>query len=54
MGGLGLEETFNPNNLISLITTVSTISMTAPLGNVEKPEYGLLEPQATVQLEIQD
>ncbi len=54
MQGLGPEETFNPNNLISLITTVSTISLTAPLGNVEKPEYGLLDPQATVLLEIQD
>ncbi len=47
-------ETFNPNNLISLITTVSTISLTAPLGNQEKPEYGLLDPQATVLLEVQD
>ncbi len=54
MTGLGIEETFNPNNLISLITTVSTISLTAPLGNEEKPDYGLLEPQATVWLEIQD
>ncbi len=54
MKGLGLEENFNPNNLISLVTTVSTISLTAPLGNEEKPEYGLLDPQATVWLEIQD
>jgi len=54
MEGLGPEETFNPNNLISLITTVSTISLTAPLGNVEKPEYGLLDPQAVVLLETQD
>lgn len=54
MQGLETEEIFNPNNLISLITTVSTISMTAPLGKMEKAEYGLLEPQATVLLEIQD
>ena len=54
MKDLGPEETFNPNNLISLITTVSTISLTAPLGNVEKSEYGLLDPQAIVLLEIQD
>lgn len=54
MAGLEEGETFNPNNLISLITTVSTMSLTAPLGNVEKPEYGLLQPQATVLLEVLD
>ncbi len=54
MQGLGPDETFNPNNLISLLTTVSTISLTAPLGNAEKSEYGLLDPQATILLELQD
>ncbi len=54
MQGLAEEEQFNPNNLISLVTTISTMSLTQPLGNQAKPEYGLLLPQASVLLEIQD
>ena len=54
MPGLEEGEVFNPNNLISLVTTVSTISLTNPLGNTEKPEYGFLAPQATVNLEVEN
>ena len=50
MRGLEEGETFNPNNLISLVTTVSSISLTQPLGREEKPEYGMLLPQATIVL----
>lgn len=52
MLGLAEGETFNSNNLISLVTTISTMSLTAPLGNVEKPEYGLLLPQARITVEV--
>ncbi len=54
MQGLAEDEEFNPNNLISLVTTISTMSLTKPLGNVEQPEYGLLLPQASVWLEIEN
>ncbi len=54
MSGLSTGEEFNPNNLISLVTTISTMSLTRPLGNVDKPEYGLLLPQASILLEILD
>lgn len=54
MLGLAEGEEFNPNNLISLVTTISTMSLTKPLGNVDRPEYGLLLPQARVLLEIVD
>jgi hypothetical protein len=54
MEGLAEGEIFNPNNLISLVTTVSTISLTRPLGKQELPEYGMLNPQAVATFRVQD
>ena len=48
MEGLAEDETFNANNLETLLTSLSGLVMVEPLGKTEKPEYGLDDPAATV------
>lgn len=54
MAGLAEGESFNPNNLVSLLTTLSSLNMTEPLGKEEKAEYGLDNPTARVSVEYTD
>lgn len=44
------DEEFNPNNLASVITTLTGVIMVQPVGKTDKPEYGFLTPQATITL----
>lgn len=54
MEGLADGEVFNDNNLISMLTTLSSLNMAEPLGKEAKPEYGLDKPTARVTLEYKD
>lgn len=54
MSDLAEGETFNPNNLASLLTTLSSLNLAEPLGKEAKPEYGLDAPTAEVRLEYKD
>lgn len=48
------DETFNQNNLSSLLTRISGINMTKPLGKEAAPEYGMDAPAATVTIAWQN
>ena len=48
MKGLARGEEFNPNNFTTLLTRLSSLSMSRPLGKAAKPEYGLDAPSAVV------
>ena len=50
MKGLAAGETFDAAKLTDLVTRLSTVNMTRPLGKTIKPEYGLEPPTATVTL----
>lgn len=54
MAGLAEGESFNPNNLISLLTTLSALNMAEPLGKEKKAEYGLEAPTVRVAVEYTD
>ena len=54
MEDLAEGEKFDSNNLVSLLTTLSSLNMVEPLGKEEKPEYGLDKPAAVVRLEYTD
>ncbi|MBX3050682.1 MAG: DUF4340 domain-containing protein [Caldilineaceae bacterium] len=54
MSNLEEGEEFNSNNLTSMLTTLSSLSMAEPLGKEEKPAYGLDKPEITVQLTYKD
>ncbi len=46
--GLSEEEEFEPALFNTLLNRIVNLNMLAPLGTVEKPEYGLDTPQATL------
>lgn len=50
---LAAGETFNQNNLTSLLTRFSSFNMVKPLGKTERPEYGMAAPSATVTIQSQ-
>ena len=50
--GLAASETFDPGRLETILTRVSSLYMTRPLGKVEKPEYGLSRPTAVLTLTL--
>ncbi len=50
--GLAAGETFNPSRLETILSRVSSLYMTRPLGKVEKPEYGLSRPAAVLTLTL--
>lgn len=50
LADLAASETFNQNNLTSLLTRVSGLNMVKPLGKEVKPEYGMDAPQATLTI----
>ncbi len=54
MKGLAAGEEFNPNNFTTLLTRLSSLRMTRPLGKEAKPEYGLDNPGAEITLVVQD
>jgi hypothetical protein len=54
MKDLAADETFNENNVTSLVTRVSSLRMLRPLGKVEQDDYGLKEPNAVVTVETHD
>lgn len=48
--GLAEDEQFQESGLTALLTQMTSLRMTAPLGTEEKPSYGLANPQAVVTL----
>jgi hypothetical protein len=48
MQGLAPGESLNTNNVIGLLSRVSSVRMTQPLGKTEDPSYGMLQPSAVV------
>jgi hypothetical protein len=54
MKDLAPDETFNENNVTSLVTRVSSLRMLRPLGKTEQDDYGLKEPSAVVTVETRD
>ncbi len=50
---LAAGETFNQNNLSSLLTRVSGFTMVKPLGKEAKPDYGMENPGAMMTIESQ-
>lgn len=53
LSDLAAGETFNQNNLTSLVTRLSSFNMVKPLGKTAKPEYGIDKPTATVTIASQ-
>jgi len=51
---LAAGEVFNPNNLTTLLTRLSSLAMIRPLGKADKPEYGLGQPTAVVTVKAND
>jgi hypothetical protein len=54
MKGLAAGEEFNANNLTTLLTRLSSLNMTRPLGKQAKPEYGLDKPSAVITVMAKD
>jgi hypothetical protein len=50
--GLATGESFNPSRLETILSRVSALYMTRPLGKTEKPEYGLAQPAAILTLTL--
>ncbi|MEZ4620613.1 MAG: DUF4340 domain-containing protein [Caldilineaceae bacterium] len=50
LADLTADETFNQNNLTSLLTRFSGLNMVKPLGKSAQPEYGMDNPAATVTI----
>lgn len=50
MAGLTAAETLDQSKVTSLLSSVSSITMREPLGQTERPEYGLQSPTATLTL----
>ncbi|MBX3010214.1 MAG: DUF4340 domain-containing protein [Caldilineaceae bacterium] len=53
LSDLAPGETFNQNNLTSLLTRFTGFNMVKPLGKTEQPIYGMTTPTATVTLQTQ-
>lgn len=53
---LGLEEgeEFDPAGANSLLGQLASMRMTAPLGTEEQPEYGLVNPSASLAVTVED
>ena len=54
MKDLAANETFNENNLKSLVSRVSSVRMLRPLGKVEQDGYGLKDPNAVITVKTRD
>ncbi|MEZ4866541.1 MAG: DUF4340 domain-containing protein [Caldilineaceae bacterium] len=53
LADLAADETFNQNNLSSLLTRLTGLNMVKPLGKTAKPEYGMDALQATITVQSQ-
>ena len=51
--GLAEGETFNQNNLTTVLTRLNNFTMVRPLGKTDQPEYGMATPAATVTIQTQ-
>lgn len=51
MQGLAGDETLNEAAVQTLLSRATSVTMLRPLGQEEKPEYGMKEPSATVMLQ---
>ncbi len=52
--GLTEDETFDPESVTSLLSSVSTIRMTEPLGKEADPAWNMDEPVATITLTVEE
>ncbi len=52
MEGLAPDETFNFSPLSTLLSRIAALRLVTPVGTDVLPEYGLSEPQATVDLTV--
>jgi hypothetical protein len=50
MAGLAAGETLDSTKVQAILTRVSPLSMLRPLGKTEKPEYGLAQPLAVLEI----
>ena len=53
MKGLATGETFDKTKFTDMLSRVTALDMTKPLGKSVKPEYGLQPPAATITLTMQ-
>ncbi len=53
LAGLAEGETFNQNNLTTVLTRLNNFTMIRPLGKTDQPDYGLATPAATVTIQTQ-
>jgi hypothetical protein len=49
--GLGVDETLDQTKVDSVLRRAASITMESPLGKEERPEYGMDQPNAVVELE---
>jgi len=54
MKGLAAGETLDTGQVTSILSSVSSLRMVKPLGKTEKPEYGLAEPLAELEVTTPD
>ena len=54
MSGLSASEQFNSDSLVALLSRLSSLALSSPLGKQAKPEYGMDKPSATVTLAVKD
>ena len=54
MQGLAPDETLNSNNVVGLLSRVSSVRMKRPLGKSETPDYGMAQPNAVVTLKVKE
>ncbi len=54
MEGLAADETLKESAVTALVSRVSSVQMTRPLGKTERADYGLQVPSAAVTVETQD
>jgi len=52
--GLAEGETFDPQSVERLLTSVSTIRMTEPLGKEPDPEWNMDQPAARIRITVQE
>ena len=54
MANLADGEEFNDNNLVSMVSSLTSLNMVEPLGTAEIAAYGMAEPNAVVTLTTTD
>ncbi len=50
IAGLGAGETLDSTKVQAILTRISPLSMLRPLGKTDKPEYGLAQPLAVLEI----